>query len=82
MALDTAVTAVAKAMSILRDFQCGTHDSNRPLSSTLLATAAASAPDEHSPAVKTLMDIDETLVSSDEPAKVLLPFVFSWCPCK
>ncbi|CAL8460672.1 g202 [Coccomyxa elongata] len=69
VALDTAVTAVAKAMSTLREFQSGRHDSNRPLSTTLLATAAASAPDEHSPAVKTLMDIDETLVSSDEPAK-------------
>ena len=74
MALDIALTAVAKAMSILREFQNGTHDSSRPLSSTLLATAAARAPDEHSPAVKTLMDIDEALVSSDEPAKVLLDF--------
>ncbi len=75
MALDTAVTAVAKAMSTLQEFQNGRHDSNRPPSSTVLATAAASAPDEHSPAVKTLVDIDETLVSSDEPAKVLLASV-------
>ena len=66
-ALDIAVTAVAKAMSMLRELQ---RDPDGPPQSVLLVAAAASAPGEHSPAVKALMDMDEALVSSEAPAKV------------
>lgn len=69
MALDIAVTAVAKAMAALRELQRG-GDASGPPKSVLLVAAAASAPDEHSPAVKALMKIDEALVRSEAPVKV------------
>lgn len=70
VALDIAVTAVAKAVSALRELQRGQADPNGAPQGALLVAAAASAPDEHSPAVKALMDIDEALVSCEAPAKV------------
>ncbi len=77
-ALDIAVTAVAKAVSALRELQRGQADPDGPALSALLVAAAASAPDERSPALKALMGIDEALVSSEGTAKV---HVFSCRSC-
>ena len=71
VALDAAVTAVAKGISALRQL-AHPEDDALPANSALLAEATAAAPAEGSEAVQALMDIDEGLVKAQPavPAKV------------
>jgi hypothetical protein len=69
-ALDAAVTAVANAMSALRELGSGAGDGNAPPESSLLVHAAASVPFERSPALQALLEVDEALVQPEPPSKV------------
>jgi len=66
------VTAVAKGMSALRQL-AQPEDGSPPAASAVLAEATGAVPQESSPAVHTLMDIDESIVKPQPamvPAKV------------